>query len=84
MLIAFNRRDGEVADTGSWAILRFSRFCAIALKSGQRRNNAGRDYELAYCLAATAKDELNQAGAFRVYADPAEMLESLEDLGLQN
>lgn len=30
-----------------------------------------------------SKDELNQAGAFRVYADPAEMLDSLEDLGLQ-
>ena len=29
-----------------------------------------------------SQEELEQAGAFRVYADPADMLEHIEDLGI--
>jgi phosphoglycolate phosphatase-like HAD superfamily hydrolase len=45
---------------------------------------AGRRRALAVGLLSGgySKDELEQSGAFRVYSDPADMLDHIEDLGI--
>ncbi len=57
---------------------------ALELVSWSRENGAGRAGMLSVGLLSGGYgvDELVQAGAFRVYRDPQELLDSLDELGI--
>jgi len=60
-------------NTASWSAIAFG----ILLAAGRKR-------ALSVCLLSGgySQAELEQSGALRVYADPADMLQHVEDIGI--
>ncbi|MGN9841920.1 HAD family hydrolase [Nonomuraea sp. H19] len=79
-VVQVDPRHAMVVGDSVWDLLAARRAGAVSLRRATMVTKSPRDYATS---GGYGRDELERAGAFRVYADPADMLDRLDELGVR-